>query len=126
MSPRDPVDTGIHLPPQAAEMAADTHRHRELQEIVRAAVGEALQAHVCRFPQSEAGNLHMVARLNGEQIDSLRRMSKMSDAQLSALARLADALNSASVRISQTLVIAAFVGAVLVLTRLIKMGLIDP
>jgi len=123
------VDRQQHQSPDdsSAEIEAPRHHsHRELQEIVREAVAEAMQAHVCRFDREEAGRIHLVARMDDSQIDALKRLSKLSNEQLVGIARMADALNNATTRVSQALVIGAFVGAVWVLIQLIKHGLIDP
>lgn len=104
------------------QASSDDH----LRTVVREAVAEAIRTHVCPFTSGEASNLHLVARMSPDQLDALKRVSKLGDQQLGALARLADALDAATTRMSRAVVMALFIAAMWVLVRFLKLGLIDP
>lgn len=111
-----------HMTTVPGQASSDDH----LRTVVREAVADAIRTHVCPFTSGEASNLHLVARMSPDQLDALKRVSKLGDQQLGALARLADALNAATTRMSQAVVMALFIVALWVLARFLKLGLINP
>ena len=120
----DPHETDARIP--SAGDQPPVHHHRELEEIVRKAVGDALQAHVCRFTREEAAMLHGLGKLSDDNLDAIRIISKLPAEQLSTLARLARTLNAATDRISQAILIALVALAAWVLYRLSEAGIIQP
>lgn len=121
----DPHETDVHIP-SAGDHPPPVHHHRELEEIVRKAVGDAMQDHVCRFTREEAAILHDVGKLTDGHLDAIRLLGKMPSEQLSTLARLARTLNTATDRISQAILIALVALAAWVLYRLSEVGIIQP
>lgn len=120
----DPHETDASI--QSAGYPPPVHHHRELEEIVRKAVGDALQAHVCRFTRDEAAMLHGLGKLTDDQLDAIRIIGRLPAEQLSTLARLARTLNTATDRISQALVIGLVALAAWVLYRLTEAGIVQP
>ena len=62
---------------------------RELHELIRAAVAEAIQAHPCRFTVDEAAALHAIAKLTSDQLTALSLFSRAVNAAASRFATLA-------------------------------------